>query len=150
MLSQEIRTFCRRVLQRCNDTLKMETGVIARIAYGKYEVMAVLSQAQVFVEGDSYNFHNSICSELIKKNQTIAVRDSLSAPAMISHPLYLPQTMKAYLGTPISVDGTIWGILEFSSFTSRKQPFSTKEMCYIEWYAAELELSLMREMDKRN
>ncbi len=144
MLSQEVRTFCRRILERCKDKLNMETGVISKIENGRYEIVAVLSHTQVFVEGESYNYHSTICEELIANNQTIAVDDCFTLPERVPHPLYLPQTMKSYIGTPINIYGTIWGALDFTSFTTRQQPFSEEEIRFIESCAVEIANILQR------
>ncbi len=143
MQTQELRRLCRDILQRCSKELFMETGVVSRIVNDRYEIIAVISQNQVFVEGESYNFHNTICSQMFDCGATIAIADSSSLPKTTPHPLYLPRTMKAYIGTPIIVGGTIWGALDFTSFAPRPTPFSEDNIRCIEECAAQLVDSLL-------
>jgi len=145
MLSQDARRFCREILEHSRTTLNMETGVVSRIENGRYEIVAVLAQTQVFVEGESYNYRNTVCSEVLENNKTVAIIDCLAEPAMRFHPLYVPRTMKAYLGTPIAAGGKLWGILEFTSFYPRQNPFSSDEIDFIEACAAEVSNILQRE-----
>ena len=48
------------------------------------------------------------------------------------HPLYVHFPLEAYLSTPIYLNNTIWGTLNFSSMTVRDTPFTESDIEFVE------------------
>lgn len=127
-----LRQFCTDIIKIGRNHLVAETGVVAEICKKRYTIVAISPKTSIFVEGDSYDIHNTICQKVIKCKKTIALMPPLSALSTSNHPLYHPLTMRTFIGTPILVDDKIWGLLEFTSFTPRKKPFTPEEVEFTE------------------
>lgn len=125
------------MLDECRRHLSMETGIVARIQKQTYEIFAVRSNANVFAEGDLYSHDFTICGEVVQTGRTIAVDCQNNQPRP-SHPLYDPDTLRTYIGTPLTCDGKTWGTLNFTSFINRKKPFHPEEIAFVEQCAEKL------------
>ncbi|MGF1482099.1 MAG: PAS domain S-box protein [Cyanophyceae cyanobacterium] len=114
--------------------LGLTTGIVSEISEHHYIIRAVqspfdLSPGQVFALKDTY------CVSVIQKKRTITYTHVSQEPQMQSHPVYQTLQLESYLGTPILVNGNIYGTLSFSSTVPRDHDFPPYEQEIIELMA---------------
>lgn len=59
-------------------------------------------------------------------------------PGMQLHPLYDIIPCEAYVNSPIIVNDSVWGTLNYTSFETREEPFSLHDIEYNEIQATKI------------
>ena len=143
MSTIEIRNISQHVLQAGLDSTGMMVGIVSRIYDGKYEVYAVSSQSGIPHIGDVYALNAVYCREVLEKNKTVAITEVNNHRGMCLHPLYTLIPCEAYLGSPIIVNNSIWGTLNYTSFEMRPTSFTKEEIEFNELQAAKIAKAIM-------
>lgn len=125
---------------------QMDVGIVSRIESGAYTVLAVQPVTAGYAAGDVFPLGSTYCSEVVRVEQTMAVRHLAGEPRMASHPAYRSNPLGAYLAAPIYVAEEIYGTLNFTSSQPRPVPFSESEVELIELMARSLGQALERDL----
>ena len=130
-----------QLLEMGCEKFGLETGILSRIEGDYYQIIAVKSKDDSLAKGKLLELEKTFCL----------------VTAMSQEPLYfesirfsgfkLPDNMafniEAYMGTPVVVDGSVYGTLSFSSSTALIEPFKAvdKELLRLmaQWIGGELE-----------
>jgi GAF domain-containing protein len=129
-------------LEKGRQFFDLEVGIISKICNERYEVFAGLTQLPFFKEGDVFKLAETYCSEVVRTQRTIYYNQVGLIGEMRFHPVYRSLHLESYIGTPIKVDGQLWGTLNFSSIQAKEIKFSDKEIAYIENAAIQLASTL--------
>lgn len=122
----------------CNE-LGFSTGIISQIDDQTYTILAVKSDLKFLKPLLEFNLGDTYCAAVVKTKRTIAYDHLGKIPQMQRHPAYQNLTIKSYIGTPIFVNGEIYGTLNFSSTQVRYQDCAAeKEKEFIELMAQSL------------
>ncbi|MGK7946734.1 MAG: EAL domain-containing protein [Microcystaceae cyanobacterium] len=105
------------------DIFKLEHGKVGRVKQEQFIFEAVHSDSKSFSKGLSYSVKDAYCKRVFSTRQTIAYSRKDIIP-MIDHPLPLMRRLTAYIGTPIYVNGELYGVLAFFSNKSGLSPLS--------------------------
>ncbi|MEM9510624.1 MAG: PAS domain S-box protein [Cyanobacteria bacterium P01_E01_bin.35] len=112
----------------------MSTGIISQVTEDIYKVLAVESSLGISV-GQEMNCEDTYCQEVVKKQETVAYFDVKQLSGMQNHPAYLRFDLKSFIGTPILVNGKLYGTLNFSAVSRRSADFNSSEQEIIELMA---------------
>ncbi|HBL62326.1 MAG TPA: hypothetical protein DDZ80_29195, partial [Cyanobacteria bacterium UBA8803] len=129
-------------LQTGCEILGFSTGIISQINDQTYRILAVksdllgLNTNQIFNVGDTY------CAAVVATKKTIGYERVGKVPKMQTHPVYRNLKLESYIGTPIWVNGEIYGTLNFSSTQVREQTFAEREREIIELMAQSLGMAI--------
>ncbi|MGK7926038.1 MAG: adenylate/guanylate cyclase domain-containing protein [Spirulina sp.] len=118
--------------------LGFPTGIISRIEDNVYQIQALRSPWDFFERDREFALSETYCLETVKSRATIAYDNVDLIPELTEHPCYRVFQLKSYLGTPIWVNGEIYGTLNFSSQDIRVQKFEVQEKEIIELMAQSL------------
>ena len=110
----------------------MHTGVVSRIKNYNYEIVAISSQANVFVPGQTFELNDTYCRDVYESAKTIAFTKHDNCQGLQKHPLYKSLPIESYISSPIIVDNKVWGTINYSSMTLRDSPFSEEEFQFNE------------------
>ena len=66
--------------------------------------------------------------DVYEKAVTIALTEINGMPGLKHHPLYELLPLEAYISSPIIVEGSVWGTLNFSSMHIRMSPFNNNDV----------------------
>jgi PAS domain S-box-containing protein len=110
------------------------TGIVTRIADGLCTIYAVKSDLDLS-PNQQFALNNTYCAAVAKEKSTIAYNHVGGMVEMQNHPLYQYLKLETYLGTPIFVDGEVYGSLSFLSHQIREDNFSDREREVIELMA---------------
>ena len=115
--------------------LGFTTGIISQIDDQIYTILAVTSDLEYLKPNLDLNLSYTYCTEVIKTKLTIAYAHVGKIAQMQRHLVYQNLKLESYIGTPIFVNGEIYGTLNFSSTEIRRQDFAEKEKEFIELMA---------------
>lgn len=119
----------------------LSTGIISRVEDSAYEILAVQSPLDLSV-GYKAPCQDTYCVEIAESRKTVAYPHVEKIPEMQNHPAYLNFQLKSFIGTPILVDGTIYGTLNFSCIKPRRIEFEAHEREIIELMARDIGQSI--------
>ncbi|MBN1379205.1 MAG: diguanylate cyclase [Gammaproteobacteria bacterium] len=102
----------------------MEIGLVAKIEGDQYTLLHVSAPDDVDLKsGETFTLGNTYCSQTIKSHTPLAI-NHVKNSSMRTHPAYKEFALESYIGTAIIVKGRVFGTLNFSSPTPRKNAFS--------------------------
>ncbi len=113
----------------------MSTGIISQIAGQSYKIQAVRSPFEFLEIGLDFSVKDTYCAAVIKEKSTITYARVRDIESMQTHPVYQNLQLESYIGTPIFVDGKVYGTLNFSSIQPRANNFESQELEAIELMA---------------
>lgn len=147
MLSFDIKKKCDSILEEGCKKLGLSMGVVSNVKENRYEISAVYSDTGVFVAGESFPLGDTFCRDVVSAAKTVAITEIEGVPGMQLHPLYHVLALEAYISTPIFVNGSVWGTLNFSSMRVRPAKFNDEEIKYVESLAAAISVLITAGMD---
>ena len=119
----------------------LSTGIISRVDDCSYKILAVRSPLDLSV-GDEVHCQDTYCSQVTEKKKTVVYSHVGEILEMQTHPLYLKFKLESFIGTPILVDGTLYGTLNFSSIQPRNLEFEPYDREIIELMARDIGQSI--------
>ena len=111
------------------------TGIISRVQAQTYTIYAVQSDIKSLSINQQFELGNTFCAEVVTKKKTIAYNSIGAHYQLSAHPVYHNLQLESYLSTPILVNETVYGTLNFSSTRIRNRDFSIHEQEIIELMA---------------
>ena len=106
--------------------LGLETGIISQIVDQTYTIRSLRTNLALVV-GQEFPLANTYCAAVVKAHQTVTYSQVGTMATLQGHPAYQTLHIESYLGTPIWVNETIYGTLNFSSTQVRLRDFSRHE-----------------------
>jgi transcriptional regulator with GAF, ATPase, and Fis domain len=134
----EFQAFCNRLLNEGRHRFDLSLGIISRIKNNDYHIIAVQSDANVFVTGETFNLQETYCRQVVDFGVTVALTQIDGIRGLQLHPLYEALALEAYISTPLCLDNKIWGTLNFSSLKKRKHDFTLQDCEWIEAAARQI------------
>jgi PAS domain S-box-containing protein len=131
--------------------LGFAAGAVGHVQEMTYTFLAVQSDFGTLTSGLSINLNEAFCGKVAAEGKTVAFHHVGQIAEMRCHPLYQALKLESYLGTPIWVDGSLFGTLCFFSIQPRSQGFENHEIEIIELMAQRIGkfISLQRIEAKR-
>lgn len=125
-------------LQTACRIFNFSTGIISRIEQQTYVIEAVYSDLGSLQRGAILDLKNTYCAVVVQQCQTVTYRHVGDDPVMQNHPSCKKLNLQSYIGTPIFVDGDVYGTLCLASSEIRHQDFNEHEREIIELMAQSL------------
>ncbi len=119
----------------------LTTGIVSQVTDNTYTILAVRSPLNLSV-GFEADCQDTYCAEVIEKQITLSFSHVGAIEKMKEHPVYQNLRLESFISTPIFVNGTIFGTLNFSDTTPREQEFQSYEREIIELMARNIGHSL--------
>ena len=113
----------------------MSTGIISQIEGQSYKIQDVRSELEFLETGLEFNLQDTYCAAVINAKRTITYTRVSDIESMQTHPVYQNIKLESYIGTPIFVNGEVYGTLNFSSLQARVNNFQIQELELIELMA---------------
>lgn len=111
-----------QALKLAAEHLQLEFGIISEVTDQVYRVVAQVSPPNTLEDGHTYPLGVTYCSTTLARGDLLAI-SSIEASEHSGHPCAAAFGLKAYVGIPVWVNGSIYGTLNFSSPTPREQDF---------------------------
>ena len=132
----------------CN-IFELSTGIISQVEEGIYKVVAVQSPIEEVYVGFETPCQYTFCAEVIEKQQTVAYFNVDNILQMQNHPLYLNFQLKSFIGTPVFVNGMLYGTLNFVSASPPNKDFEPYKRKIIELMARDIGQSIATMQTKK-
>jgi len=114
------------------NTLHLNVGIISHIVGDTYTIKAIDSDYDGMQVGGEYVLSDTYCKDVAINKKTMYYKNVAEITDLLKHPVYLSLQLRAYIGTPIMVNGEFWGTLNYSSKTPRKMPFTDADIQLLE------------------
>ncbi len=131
------------------DMFELSTGIISQVKNQIYTVLAIQSPMEELHVGFETPCQNTYCAEVIEKQQTVAYFNVDKIPEIQNHPVYLNFKLETFIGTPVFVNGILYGTLNFSSVSPRRADFEPYEHEIIELMARDIGQSIATTQTKK-
>ena len=127
------------LIQGC-EILDLNIGIISNIDGQRYKIVTSVINGIVTTPDDNYRIKvgsefeldETYCSDVIRKSKTKYYQNVENISSMKKHPCYTAYQLKAYIGSPLHLNGEVFGTLNYSSLEPRKHDFSLDEIRFIE------------------
>ncbi|MDB9315054.1 adenylate/guanylate cyclase domain-containing protein [Spirulina sp. CS-785/01] len=113
-------------------------GRVSQIEGLRYEIKAEMAAGEAQLGATLRRLEETYCDGVVKAQMTVTYTQIGSDEVMRGHPLYQRSQQEVYIGTPIWVNGEIYGTLWFSDSQPRLTPFTSQEIDLIELMAQSL------------
>jgi PAS domain S-box-containing protein len=115
--------------------LRFTSGAVGEIDEQTYSFLSIKSDLDSLKVGLKINISDAYCGKVVEKKQTVTFHHVGQIEEMRCHPLYQSFKIESYIGTPIWVNGKIYGTLCFFSNNFRPNKFENHEKEIIELMA---------------
>jgi len=109
------------------EMFELPTGVVSKIEGNDYIIRAVESSELDLEPGQVLPLESTFCSAVVDRQGTVAYGRVGDVPGMECHPVYQEVGLEAYIGSPIYVEGEVYGVLLFTSREPRSGGFKDFE-----------------------
>jgi class 3 adenylate cyclase/CheY-like chemotaxis protein len=120
------------------EIFDLSTGIISQIEGELYTIYAVVSDVPTLLANQQFSLSSTYCEQVVRQQKTVSYTNFGELEEMRNHPAYCNLGLESYIGTPIWVNGKLYGTLNFSSTQIREQEFSDRERETIELMAESL------------
>jgi len=114
------------------DHLHLEYGIVSHIdvASQQYRIEAQISPPETLADNQVFPLGNTFCSETLARQDVLAITDAAKS-TFRDHPCFREFRLAAYLGAPITVNGELFGTINFSSSKPRDHDFDPSDVEFI-------------------
>jgi two-component system, chemotaxis family, CheB/CheR fusion protein len=119
----------------------LSTGIVSKVVDCTYTIVAIQSPLNLSV-GFKTNCEDTYCAMALEQEKTVSFSHIGAIEGMKQHPIYQNFHLESFIGTPIFVNGVIYGTLNFCDPNSREQGFESYEREIIELMARDIGQSL--------
>ena len=117
----------------------LATGIISRVKDSIYQIVAVNSPWDLDLKvGYETLCTDTYCAEVDDTQTTISFAEVGNIESMANHPVYYNLNLESFIGTPIIVNGELYGTLNFFNTAPRDAEFSTEETFLVQLMARDL------------
>jgi diguanylate cyclase (GGDEF)-like protein/PAS domain S-box-containing protein len=102
----------------------LDVGVLGQVNEDRYEVIQAISPGGVICCGTILSAGDTYCQEALKLADTVSFEEAGATDRRTSA-AYRAYGLEAYLGTPVRVNGEVWGMLCFAGFQPHPRLFTS-------------------------
>ncbi len=114
----------RELLSLGAEQFELPIGALARVQDDCYRIVHSVSPGNVIPAGAEFATCDTYCAEALKLLDTVSFEEA-GATERRDTPAYRDFGLEAYLGTPLRVNGTVWGTLCFAGRQARPRLFTS-------------------------
>ena len=126
------------------EYLHLEIGILSTIEGDSYSVLHAHSPDGTVRPGQVFALSDTYCEQTIAASGPIGFAQA-SGSDRERHPAYRSTQMEAYVGVAVTVDGQLFGTVNFSSRYPRSQRFSEQEITVVRLMGQWIGYELMRQ-----
>ena len=106
------------------DQFGLDIGALARVNETHYEVIQGIAPGGVVCSGRILPLGDTYCTEVLKLADAVSFEEA-GATERRESPAYRSTGLEAYLGTPVRVNGEVWGMLCFTGHQPHPRLFTS-------------------------
>ena len=120
----------------------MDVGIFSRIEEDIYEVYRVHAPGLDLAKGATFTLGDTYCDTLLQADKVLSIDHPRNDRR---HPCYPVFDFESYIGAQVFVEEQLFGTVNFSAFSARRQPFTDKDEELLNAFANWLGLSLEKQ-----
>ena len=124
-------------LQAGCQMFDLNTGIISQIDDSVYRIMAIKSPLDLQVDYKTA-CRNTDCTEVTETLATVTLSQAGQIELMKNQPIYSNFKLEAFIGTPIFVNGNLYGTLTFCDTNPKESEFTEGEKEIVELMARDI------------
>ena len=128
-------SLCEHLLRAGKSILDLQLGIVSYVYNDDYKLIAINDVSNEYKAGDIVKLDKTYCREVVESGNSIALTEINGIKGLREHPLYVENTIEAYIGSPIYLNSEIWGTVNFSSVNVRSNVFSKAEISLVDSFA---------------
>lgn len=129
------------LLKLGKEVFNLPLAILSHVVDDRYIIKNIAGSSDAPPPGTEFALGETYCSITLNANGPTGFHHT-SKSAYKEHPCYSNFGLESYLGTPINVNGEIYGTLNFSGPDAREKPFSSTEFTilklFAQWISTEL------------
>jgi len=125
--------------QFCKIDMDAETCTVVMAQWGDH----------MTTSGAIYSLKQRFCNEVVRRGRPLFVPNASHKPDWANHPAHTAFHIETYLGTPVLVNGDIYGTLSFQDHRPHPQPFRPVDREFLQLMAQWIGVSLERQQASR-
>ncbi|MFN8382296.1 MAG: PAS domain S-box protein [Anaerolineales bacterium] len=131
-----------KLLKMGAERFGLENGMLSNIVEDIYTVVASESPDEEITAGTVYDLAETYCSQTIQAGEPICFEHA-SASEWKDHPCFTRTKLEAYFGVTVTVNGRVYGTLNFASAKPHAERFTPADNEFLklmsQWVSTELE-----------
>ena len=116
----------------------LDIGIVSHIEKSIYVVTYCRSTDTPIRPGTQFELLDTYCADVVRSGKTRFYKDVASISEMLKHPCYLNTQLRSYIGTPVRIEGEIWGTVNYSSMHPHKLDYTKEEIKFLEDQARQI------------
>jgi diguanylate cyclase (GGDEF)-like protein/PAS domain S-box-containing protein len=127
MTSQQELSFEEKTIQLLTlgaEQFELTVGVLAQVQQERYRVLQAVSPGGIITAGAEMRVCDTYCAEALRLADTVSFEEAGTTERRDAAP-YQSFGLEAYLGTPVRVNGVVWGTLCFAGFQPHPRLFTS-------------------------
>lgn len=146
--SQDLQSQFNEIVEQGTKSLAMQVGIISRIYADGYTVTSAYAPDHAITSGMSCDLDATLCKRTVQEESILSVPD-IASIMQIKNPCFDAILPSSYIGTPLMVNGELYGTLSFVSEALREPTFSESDEDFVrimgEWINVALERQQARD-----
>jgi len=140
-----------RILRLGREWFDLDVGFYARVGdqADTLDIVEAVGDHELIQSGSSSDLSQTYCRKVLQAEQPVAVHDA-PTEGWEDDPAYRTYGLRAYIGTPLVVQGSVSGTLCFASRTPRPEPWGESAYTFLELVGHWVEYELERTERERN
>jgi PAS domain S-box-containing protein len=129
--------------------LELQYGIVSQVSGDVYRIVSQVSPPDTLQNGQEFSLGVTYCSITLGKADVVAISNMSQSPHA-GHPCYSIFKLEAYIGAPITVDGAIFGTVNFSSPNTYSREFDETDREFIALLARWIGSTIERDRTQQN
>ena len=138
------------ILAESCKVLGVEIAMVGEVMDEVYSIRYVHDAAARFAPGVEMPLAATPCQRVVERGKSVFLPDLPSDPALASLPVVSMLNLQVYWGTPIRVDGKLWGVLAFAGSAVFGPSNEPENLAFIELIANWIALLQVQAIQRRN
>ncbi len=133
-----------RLLNLGCERFNLNIGILSRVVRKRYEVIHHICPSYIALkDGDIFDLSHTYCSITLEAKGPVGF-EHIKESEIRTHPAYKKFPLESYIGTPVHVDGKIYGTFNFSSPRPASRAFKNIDLDALQLMASWLGTELSR------
>lgn len=124
------------ILEKTCALLGVDVSLVGEIADGQYFVRHACDPQGRFLAGMVMPLEATPCQVVFNNRATVFHPEMARHPALAGLPMVAELNLQAYVGTPIWIDGGLWGVLAFAGMSAQTARLQQEDIAFIELVAS--------------
>ncbi len=126
----------RAILAESCQAMGLDIALVGEIGNGEYRIRHAYDAARRFDVDMALPLADTPCQSVVEREETVFQPDLAENSALGALPVISQLGLQVYVGTPIRIDGRLWGVLTFAGAATQHVSLQQEDLAFIELIAS--------------